>query len=124
MDTTQDEPQEEKPTDPTPKKRARTSARHHKDLTQLETQLEAKIEALANTYASTAAVTDQRLARLEELITTSFRTIQERFDFIEQTLKPIVRSPIFAEQFANHPYLQEQTQAPTLPQPCPSPKPQ
>ncbi|KAH9370659.1 hypothetical protein HPB48_015977 [Haemaphysalis longicornis] len=124
MDTAQDAPQEEKTTDPTPKKRARTSSQNHTELTELETKLEAKIEAIGNTYASTAAVTDQRLARLEELITTSFRNIQEQFGFIEQTLKPIVCSPIFAVQFGNHPYLQEQTQAPTPLQSCPSPKPE
>lgn len=124
MDTAQDAPQEEKTTDPTPKKRARTSSQNHTELTELETKLEAKIEAIGNTYASTAAVTDQRLARLEELITTSFRNIQEQFGFIEQTLKPIVCSPIFAAQFGNHPYLQEQTQAPTPLQSCPSPKPE
>ncbi|KAH9366270.1 hypothetical protein HPB48_008310 [Haemaphysalis longicornis] len=89
MDTAQDAPQEEKTTDPTPKKGVRTSSQNDSKLAPLEFQLEAKIEALANTCASTAAVTDQRLARVEDLITTSFSNIQKRFEFIEQTLKPI-----------------------------------
>lgn len=69
---------------------------------------------IAKSYARTVAVTEQLLERQENMITSAFPTLQERFRFIEQTLKLMFRSlPNSDAQFANNPYLQEETQAPT-----------
>lgn len=104
--------EEEDETSEAPKKRARTATKKN---------YEAQLEKLTATVGNMAAASEQRFARLEEMITAiaaSQRSLNERFDYMEQTLKPMVRSPVFAAQFVNHPYLQEQVQQPPAQQPC------
>lgn len=107
MSTT--EPHDEMETEPVTKKRALESRRSRKEAEQLEATLEAKLEAKF----------DARFNKLEELIITSFKKIEAKFEFIEQTLRPIVRHPTFAPMFVNHPYNQEQQQPFTLTQSWP-----
>ncbi|KAH9360464.1 hypothetical protein HPB48_009671 [Haemaphysalis longicornis] len=105
-----------------PKKRARPSTKKNYDaqiekLTTPVGDLTATVGNLTTTVKNLATATEQRFARLEEMLSTltaSHRNLCERFEIVEQTQKIMIRNPIFAAQFANHPYIQEQAQQPTM----------
>lgn len=114
-----DEPQEETAAEPAPKKRALESIGTGSEIAQLETRLEARIDDRFTKLEALIAATDARLGKLEQLIGTSFQKVEAKFEFIEQTLLPIVRHPTFAPMFTNHPYTQDQQQPFTLAQSWP-----
>lgn len=122
MDVAQSDDDDDK-TPAAPKKRARKSTKVSCDvqIERLEERLTAKIDNLAGTIHTLTTTTEQRFARLEEMmaaLAVSQHRLSERVDLLEQTLKPIICSPVFAAQFANHPYLQEQAQQPTQTPQC------
>lgn len=111
--------EEEEEASEAPKKKPRKSTK-----VNLEAQLEkltATVATLTTMTEQKAGTTEQRFARLEETITAMAGLVQNlntRFELVEQTLKPIVRSQVFAAQFVNHPYLQDQVQQSAEQQPC------
>lgn len=108
-----------------PMKRARPLTKNYdgqiEKLTATVNNLSATVSDLTVTVNTLAMATEQRFARLEEMISTlvvSHRNLSERFELVEQTQNTMVHSPIFAAQFANYPYLQEQAQQPAAQEPC------
>lgn len=114
-DTEMEIAKDEDEDDETPKKRARLSTKKNYD-SQIE-KLTTTVGNLTTTVKNLATATEQRFARLEEMLSTltaSHRNLCERFEIVEQTQKVMIRNPIFAAQFTSHPYIQEQVQQPTM----------